>query len=355
VFDAMEAEGLDVLVLGRVANIRYVSGVPVLWNAGTRPFGPGAVVVREGEQVHLMSTWDEAVPEEIPRDHLYGITWNPMNYVKVVAEAGRGARRVGTDALSPLFAQLLPGAFPGAEIVDADALLRRTRRRKAAEEVDAIRHAVAVAAAALMATVARLAPGQIPRHLAGTFMGAMASLGVTTPSTQQVLRRSGDRNGETPLEPGELVTVDAGVVAGGYCGELARTWPVSPTVDRGPTADLVARSNRLTDALVGACWPGSPTQALLDVYAELGEPLPPGPVARGLGLGFDDPVITPDLPHTVVSERIETGMTLVVVSMVEHPEVGSIVTCEPVLVTPDGPERLTDAPTWGCDRKGAAA
>jgi Xaa-Pro aminopeptidase len=74
-----------------------------------------------------------------------------------------------------------------------------------------------------------------------------------------------------------------------------------------------------------------------------------------LGLGFDDPVITPDLPHTVVSERIETGMTLVVVSMVEHPEVGSIVTCEPVLVTPDGPERLTDAPTWGCDRKGAAA
>jgi hypothetical protein len=35
--------------------------------------------------------------------------------------------------------------------------------------------------------------------------------------------------------------------------------------------------------------------------------------------------------------------------------VGSIVTCEPVLVTPDGPERLTDAPTWGCDRKGAAA
>ena len=32
---------LDVLVLGRVANIRYVSGVPRLWNAGTRAVRPG--------------------------------------------------------------------------------------------------------------------------------------------------------------------------------------------------------------------------------------------------------------------------------------------------------------------------
>ncbi len=35
--DAMAAADLDVLVLGRVANIRYVSGVPILWNAGHPP------------------------------------------------------------------------------------------------------------------------------------------------------------------------------------------------------------------------------------------------------------------------------------------------------------------------------
>src|SRR5688572_131979 len=87
----MEAHDLDVLVLGRVANMRYVSGVPLLWNAGTRPFGPGCVVVRETEEIYLLSTWDEGVPEEIPHDHLFGITWNPMNYVTVLKDVAAKA------------------------------------------------------------------------------------------------------------------------------------------------------------------------------------------------------------------------------------------------------------------------
>src|SRR4249919_196858 len=82
--DAMEQADLDVLVLGRVANIRYASGVPILWNAGTRPFGRGCVVVRETGEVFLLSTWDEGVPDDIPHDHLFGITWNPMNYVSLL-------------------------------------------------------------------------------------------------------------------------------------------------------------------------------------------------------------------------------------------------------------------------------
>jgi len=48
----MEAYDLDILVLGRQANIRYVTGAPQLWIAGTRPFGPMCVVVRAtGENI----------------------------------------------------------------------------------------------------------------------------------------------------------------------------------------------------------------------------------------------------------------------------------------------------------------
>src|SRR3546814_965891 len=88
-FEAMDAHDLDLLVLGRVANIRYASGVPILWNAGTRPFGPGCVVVRDTEELYLLSTWDEGVPEEIPHDHLFGITWNPMNFVSLLKDIER--------------------------------------------------------------------------------------------------------------------------------------------------------------------------------------------------------------------------------------------------------------------------
>src|ERR1700745_4497222 len=126
----MEAHALDILVLGRQANVRYVTGAPQLWVAGTRPFGPTCVVVRETGAIHLLSTWDEGVPEDIPHENLYGITWNPTNTISVLKEiqGAATAKRVGTDALSPGFAQLLPMAFPAAELVVGELAMRAARR-----------------------------------------------------------------------------------------------------------------------------------------------------------------------------------------------------------------------------------
>ena len=42
----MADNDIDILVLGRQANVRYVTGAPQLWVAGTRPFGPICEVVR---------------------------------------------------------------------------------------------------------------------------------------------------------------------------------------------------------------------------------------------------------------------------------------------------------------------
>ena len=66
----MDAHDLDILVLGRQANVRYVTGAPQLWIAGTRPFGPVCVVVRASGDIYLNSTDDEGVPEEIGRDQI---------------------------------------------------------------------------------------------------------------------------------------------------------------------------------------------------------------------------------------------------------------------------------------------
>src|SRR5690625_2344813 len=139
----MEAHGLDILVLGRQANVRYVAGAPQLWVAGTRPFGPTCVLIRETGAIHLLSTWDEGVPDDIPHENLYGISWNPMNVIAAVQkiDGAADAKRVGTDALSPSFAQLLPVAFPGAELVDGELAMRAARRIKTAEELAVLRGA----------------------------------------------------------------------------------------------------------------------------------------------------------------------------------------------------------------------
>ena len=76
----MDAHNLDILVLGRQANVRYVTGAPQLWVAGTRPFAPICVLVRDTGEIHLNSTWDEGIPEEIGHDRLYGLAWNPHDH-----------------------------------------------------------------------------------------------------------------------------------------------------------------------------------------------------------------------------------------------------------------------------------
>jgi Xaa-Pro aminopeptidase len=348
--EAMAEHDLDVLVLGRPANVRYVAGVPLLWNAGARPFGPGCVLLRSGE-IHLLTTWDEGVPEEIPHENLYGITWNPMNLVSVLEKIGAACRprRVGTDALSPLFAKLLPMAFPGAELVDGEPALRQARLRKTDDEVAAIRVAIGVAEAGLAAAVAALKPGASRRDLTGLFMEAIAVRGVTTPATQDVVRTTtrrsrtdGDR-----IEAGDLVAFDAGVVAGGYNGEVARTYVAGDANGDGMrVAGLYKRWDELWARLIDACQPGARGGALLAAYETAGEELPAEPVARGLGLGLDEPVVLRDLPATAAAGRLDPGTVVLVTGRVADGDVGEVIGSEAVLITSTGPQVLTTSPFW---------
>ena len=70
------------------------------------------------------------------------------------------------------------------------------------------------------------------------------------------------------------------------------------------------------------------------------------PVARGLGMGFDPPVVTQRLPQTAAEERLEPGMVLAVTGYVWEQEVGAVFGREAVLIGADGPELLTSSPFW---------
>jgi Xaa-Pro aminopeptidase len=350
VLDQMAAHDLDVLVLGRQANIRYVTGAPQLWVAGTRPFGPSCVLVRATGSLHLLSTWDEGVPDDIPRENLYGIAWNPMNTMAVLRriDGASTARRVGTDALSPVFAQLLPTAFPSAELVDGEVAMRAARRIKTAEEVAALREAIAVAESGLAAGVARLHPGVREQALAGIMMEAMAAGGVSTPSNQEFAWVTSPDHpwrhaGADRVKAGDLVAFTSGVVAGGYMGEVGRTWPAGEVAG---AAALCKRWEALWGRLVDACKPGGYAGELLAAYRAAGEPPPPMPVARGLGMGFDPPVVTQRLPQTAAGDRLAPGMVLAVTGYVWERGVGAVFGREAVLITDDGAEILTSSPHW---------
>jgi Xaa-Pro aminopeptidase len=353
----MDAHDLDILVLGRQSNIRYVTGAPQLWIAGTRPFGPMCVVVRASGDIYLNSTDDEGVPEEIGHEHLYGLAWNPMTLIDVLKKihGAETARRVGTDAITPTFAALLPEAFPHAELVDGEPAMRTARRIKTPDEITAMAPALRVAEHGIAAAVAELRPGVSERTLAGAALEAMAAGGVSTPATQDVAwvtsrdhpwRRARTAGG---VRSGDLVAFAAGALADGYVGEVGRTWPAGNiTVDAAnhSTRKLFGRSDALFDRMIAACRPGAPASGLLAAYEAAGEPTPPMPVAHGLGLGFDPPVVSETLSAAGEDDRLDAGIVLAITGYVWQEGVGAVLRRDTVHVTDGGADVLTASPSW---------
>jgi Xaa-Pro dipeptidase len=153
-------------------------------------------------------------------------------------------------------------------------------------------------------------------------------------------------NGDGRIQDGDLVAFSAGVLAGGYVGEVGRTWPADKKHGGTGAAALYKRWESLWARLIAACRPGAGAGELIAVYQAAGEPAPPMPVARGLGMGFDPPVVSKHLPATAAGERLEPGMVLAVTGYVWEQGVGAVFGREAVLIAEDGPEVLTSSPFW---------
>ncbi|MGH9229211.1 MAG: aminopeptidase P family N-terminal domain-containing protein [Acidimicrobiales bacterium] len=312
VFDAMATAGLDVLVLGRRDSVAYATGARSLWTAGTRPFGPACVLVEAARSLHLLSSWDEGVPPEVPFEHLYGVTWNGA----ILAGALVGipglatATEIGVEALSPGFEHMARRLAPGAELVPADDLMRSVRALKLPAEVVRIRAAVAVARAAMDAAGAALAGGGAPTAARVAALEAAARRGITAPT-------SGVAVSPVDASAGSPVHVDIGLLVDGYEGCLGRTLPVA-----GDGAPVAAAQRRL----VGACRPGATAADLRDAVAGgVGRW-----VVRGSGMGFEPPVMSDTLGGgAVIEERMVLSVEV---------ELGGMRRRDLALVGPDATE-----------------
>ena len=274
VLDAMAEAGIDVLVLGRQDNAGYACGMRRLWTAGTRPFGAGCIVVGATGRVHALSSWEAGIEPPMTFDDLYPLTWNPrIMAASMSAIDGRAeARRIGVDEMTPSFRRAAAGFAPRAELVAADDLMAGVRRRKLPGEIEDVARACAVAwvgAEAALASPAGVDP-------VAAAIQALAGRGVTIPA-------SGVR-----VEPrGRGLLVDVGVICDLY---------------EGGVGGLFADGRRIGPAaLAAACRPGA-SHAELAAAASAGDWL-----VRGLGMGFELPVIGPTLG---LGERLEAGMVL---------------------------------------------
>ena len=290
VLRAMAAEGVDVLLLGREGNARYVSRAQRLFLAGERAFAPGCVVVRETGAVHLLSATDFGVPPELKHSNLYAPSWNPATLIgRVAAIPGvASATRVGVDGLTPGFDALLASGLPRAELVDGESLMRAVRRVKSPDEVALIRAAAVVADATMTAALDAVGNGEPDATVKAVAMEAMADHRVTTAAFEPRVARRDER-----------VTVAVGVLREGWEADVMRTMP-------GP-----ARPEGL-DKAIHRCRPGTKVADLA------------GTGVHGVGLGYE--VLAPP-------DVLEAGMVV---------SIGAAGARDTVLVTETAPEVLTE-------------
>jgi Xaa-Pro aminopeptidase len=344
--EAMAAADLDAVVLSRPGNVRYASGARQLWTAGSRPFSPLCVVAREPAEVRLLSVWAEGVPREIPVDHLYGLSWDP---IKLGDAVGRipglvAGRRVGTDGRSPTFGPLLASVVPRAEIVDATGALWAARQVKTPEEVACIATAGAVSEAALAAVTRSIEPGMTGRRTVGRLAEHVAGLGGPILANEGVAWATG-RSGpadicrvadDRPFESGDLVALDPGVLYAGYEGGVGRTVVVG-----GPPGAsqqrLAERCRHGLAAVIERCRAGGRGEDLRAAWATTGAPIPPV-LVHGLGQGVEPPLV-----GAVLGGRAELseGSVLAVQGWVAEHGVGGCYERDVVVVTAGAPRILT--------------
>jgi Xaa-Pro aminopeptidase len=257
VLDAMERSDVDVLLLGREPNARFVTGAARLYLASERAFAPGCVVVRSTGSVHLLSVGDAGIPQDLPNERLYSISWNPATLMgEIAAIPGvAAARRIGVDGLTPLFEKLIDGYLATPELVDGERILRATRRVKTDDEIDAIRAAVGVAHIVMAAALAAAGDGASDASdatIVAVAMEAMAHEHVTTPAFEPVVTRAAGATG-----------IDIGVLREGWEGGLARSEPSTPAPPEHEQA-------------IERCTTGTPVETIA-----------PHGHAHGVGLGYE--------------------------------------------------------------------
>ena len=245
--DAMEAAGVDTLVLCAQQNVSYATGtrVPAADHVRASWWRAVAVLERGAPWPHLYTDFPEGAPAELPDEFLHRAI-----EVETAAGAGELAGRIGgsrvaiDDAPFPLWDALRP-----REVVDASAVLAPAKLTKTADELECIRQAQAVNEEAIRTVRPAAVPGVRATDLSGMFLPrdrrarrdrqhrrprvpGDAALGCRR--SVQRHRRAGLPDPDPRRRAGiggDVMWIDTGINLHGYASDFGATWIVGREPD----------------------------------------------------------------------------------------------------------------------------
>ena len=151
----------------------------------------------------------------------------------------------------------------GIPLIPAQQLIMDLRAAKSADELTRMRQAQSITDAAFTEILNSLRPGVAEQAVAARLMYEMMRRGAQRMSFDPIVV-TGPRSsmphgtpGETPLRPGDFVTMDFGCVYGGYCSDMTRTVAIGHATDEmAAVYNTVLRAQQAGIAAAKAGIPG---------------------------------------------------------------------------------------------------
>jgi len=246
--------------------------------------------------------------------------------------------------------QLIQAHLPNAQLSDAGPLMDTLRLCKTADEIAAMRRAIAISEDALRTVAERVKPGMTEIQVASILSIAMLEGGGGALPFEPIVL-AGPRGAlphgiqdETVIKPTDILLLDYGTSYGGYISDITRTLFVGQP-PAGRFAEVYQTVKAANAAGRAAAKPGVPCQEVDRAARRVIEDAGYGPyfihrVGHGIGMeGHEGPYMVEGntLP-------LEVGMTFTVEPGIYIPgEVGVRIE-DDMLVTEDGAESLTTFP-----------
>lgn len=329
------------LIVSRPANRRYLSGFT----------GSAGLLVVLPAKAYLCTDFRylEQAAAEAPGWEIVKLERPWTETLKRLLGGVKGPVGFEADYLTFARHAAMTGAVVGVEFTPTQGLVEELRAQKCADEIARLRRAIRVTDEGAAFLRSLLQPGRREKEVALELEFFLRRRGATGPSFPFIVT-SGPRSSlphgeptERKLCPGDLVTVDFGIVLEGYCSDLTRTFVLgTPTPEQRFLYDLVLAAQEKALAVAGPGVQAAEVDAAArNVIAEAGYGDYFGhALGHGVGLEIhEEPHLSP-----TATGKLAPGMVVTVEPGVYLPGTGGVRTEDVILITETGREVLSQAP-----------